>query len=196
MENAQVEKTLKDGSTILIREMTVDDDQKLFEFFNSLPLNDRLYLRIDVTKIENIRKRMDMGALYNNWRLVAEKDGKIWGDATLCSPKTGWSRHTCELRSIVHSEYQGKGLASAMVWEIFKKALSNKVHMIRCEVVPEQERAIAMLKKLGFKKVLVRPKQVKDIVGDTHDLLIFSLDVKAMWETLKNHSMIHDLGPS
>jgi len=193
MEQTRLEKTLKDGSKILIREMTPADDQKVFEFFKSLPREHRLYLQFDVTNMENIERYMAMRMRYDKWRLVAEQDDKIYAEATLSSPKSGWMAHTCDIRCIIHPDFQGKGLGKAMLFELFQKALSNKVHMIKCEVAGPQVQAVKVLEKLGFQQTATRSNQVKDLTGQLHDQMIYTLNVKAMWNKLKNHFYESDL---
>ncbi|MFH2001982.1 MAG: GNAT family N-acetyltransferase [Planctomycetota bacterium] len=182
-----LEKKLKDDSTVTIREMSPDDELKVLNFFKSLPLEMRQYLRMDVTVIENLRKRIHQSSAQRMWRIVAEQDDKIRAEAMIFGPATGWQRHTCELRCIVHPDYQKKGLGSILLWELFQKTLNEKYDLLICEVVPEQVQAISVLDKLGFTLALKRPKHVRDISGEKHDLCIYTMNVKAMWDRLKQH---------
>ena len=86
MDRYPREKTLKNGSRFTIRELQAEDEIKLLNFFKSLPLEERQYLRMDVTQLENLRRRMNPSSEVKIWRLVAEHDGKIWADATLSAP--------------------------------------------------------------------------------------------------------------
>lgn len=187
MDRYPREKTLKNGSRFTIRELQAEDEIKLLNFFKSLPLEERQYLRMDVTQLENLRRRMNPSSEVKIWRLVAEHDGKIWADATLSAPAIGWNRHTCELRCIVHPDFQKKGLGSVLMWELFQKTLSESYRLLICEVVPEQSIAVKVLKDLGFRQVMVRKNHVKDIGGQKHDMHIYTMDVKAMWDKLKEH---------
>jgi L-amino acid N-acyltransferase YncA len=187
MDRYPREKTLKNGSCFTIREPSKEDELMLLNFFKSLPVGDRQYLRMDVTQLENLRRRMTPTPEVKIWRLVAEHDGKIWADATLSAPATGWSRHTCELRCIVHPDFQKKGLGSVLMWELFQKTLSEGYRILICEVVPEQSIAVKVLKDLGFRQVMNRKNHVKDLAGQKHDLQIYTMDVKAMWDRLKMH---------
>jgi ribosomal protein S18 acetylase RimI-like enzyme len=194
METYPVEKPLKDGTRITLREMVAEDEDKLLEFFRSLPMEERQYLKMDVTQRENVRGRMNLAPYQKAWRLVAEQDGKIWGDGSLVGPASGWMSHTAEIRCIVHKDFQRKGLGSLLLKELFQKTLTEKYEVVFCDVMAEQTAAIAVLEKLGFVRSVVRPKYVKDINGDRHDLIIFTLDVKGMWNRLKAHFGSFDLG--
>jgi RimJ/RimL family protein N-acetyltransferase len=165
---------------------------KSFEFFKSLPLEDRQYLRSDVTDIEQIKLRMNPGPFFSIWRLVAEEKGRIIADATVCRHVTGWMRHTSEIRCIIHPSYKRKGLGSLLIWELFQKTLSDKTHMVFCDVMPEQKAAIAVLERLGFKLSMIRPNHVKDISDKKHDLYIYTKNVQEMWDTLKSYMDQYD----
>jgi GNAT superfamily N-acetyltransferase len=187
MDRYPLERKLKDGTTITIKEMGPEDDLKLLNFFKSLPVDQRQYLRLDVTTMENLRKRLNPGHNVKIWRLIVEHDDKICADGTLYAPAKGWERHTCEIRCVVHPEFQRRNVASHLLWELFQKTLGEQYRIIYCEVVPEQKQAIKVLEDLGFKMVLKRANHVKDLSTLKHDLLIYAKDTKRMWENLKDH---------
>ena len=62
LENFPRMITLRDNTALTLRLMTRDDQFGLYEFFMSLPLEDRRYLRNDVTDrkvIENWTRSLD-----------------------------------------------------------------------------------------------------------------------------------------
>jgi len=178
MNRYPLEKTLKDGTKVLFREAGRDDDLKLLQFYRSLPVEDRQYLRTDLTIMENVRRRLDPGPSENIWRLVAECDGRICADGTLIAPVSGWMRHTCEIRSIVQPGMRGRNLGSYLLWELFEKTLNEQYRILYTEVAPEQARSVKTLEDLGFQMVLRRRDHIKDTSGRMHDLCIYAKDVK------------------
>jgi len=120
MDKYPLEKTLKDGSRVQIREMHAEDEQKLLEFFKDLPLEERQYLRMDVTRRENLHRRMNPGPFRRIWRLASEHEGRIIADATLYGAAVGWMRHAAEIRWLVHPDFKRKGLGSILLWELFQ----------------------------------------------------------------------------
>jgi len=182
-----LEKTLKDDSKIIIRELLPEDEEKSLAFFQSLPIEDRQYLRMDVTQMKNIKRRMNPGPFLNTWRIIAEQDNAIYGDGYICNHKTGWMRHVSEIRCIIHPEFKRKGLGTHLLWELFHRTLVDNTRIVFAEIMPEQKPAISVLEKLGFKLGMVKPKHVKDIQGKTHDLYVYTKDVKHMWDTLRQH---------
>lgn len=192
MHSECIEKKLKDGTLINVRESVSTDFEKFLEFFRSLPEEDRQYLRIDVTDPKYVRLRMNPGPFQWCWRIVAEKDGKIYGDATLCGHRNGWMRHAAEIRCIIHPDFRRKGLGALLLRELFLKCLSDKMEMIYCCVVPEQKTAITVLERLGFKRTMVRTNHIKDIQGRRRDLYIYSKNVPEMWDMLKSYMDRYD----
>ena len=182
-----LDHSLKDGTSVTIREMAPGDEGRSLRFFQSLPRRERQYLRMDVTRPENIRSRMNPGPFKKCTRLVAEKDGQFLADATICQNVKGWRRHVAEIRCIIHPEWQQKGLGKRLIFELFQRILQEKTEMIVCEVLPTQEAAIKVLEKLGFRRSMVRSGHVKDLNGERQDLYIYTLDVGRLWDTLSHY---------
>jgi ribosomal protein S18 acetylase RimI-like enzyme len=195
MKSYPLEKKLRDGKIITIREAHPGDEEKMLAFFKLLPKRDRQYLRMDVTKLEHIRNRMNPGPFMKIWRIVAAEEEQIRADATLCGYNTGWMRHVSEIRCIVHPEHQKRGIGAALMWELFQKTLNEKYDIVFSEVVPEQQAAIKVLENLGFTRAMVRPNHVRDLDGVHHDLYVYLLNVKMMWARLKNYFLKFDTGP-
>ena len=57
MDKYPKELSLKNSKAVELRLLTEDDFDRLVDFFQKLPIKDRMYLRIDVMKRENILKR-------------------------------------------------------------------------------------------------------------------------------------------
>lgn len=184
---------LTDGTPVTIREMKCDDEAKSLAFFKSLPYEDRQYLRMDVTNLDNIKSRMSPGPFQNCYRLVAEKEDEILADATICGHKVGWQRHVAELRCIIHPDCQRKGLGKKLLFELFQKVLQTDAEVIFSEVVPAQKSAITVLEKLGFKLSMTRKDHVRDMNGKTTDLLVYSVNVSQMWDNLLHFMHMTDL---
>ena len=75
--------TLKDGKDVLIRPMNRDDLEKSFVCFTDLPEEDRVFLRVDVSKRENVERRIQWMEQGRVKRLVAVVDDGIVADGTL-----------------------------------------------------------------------------------------------------------------
>jgi RimJ/RimL family protein N-acetyltransferase len=156
-----------------------NDVDQSYDFFNQLSEQDRLYLRIDVSRKGAVQRRL-MDERWDRevcYRLVAEKEGRIIADATLCRPSFGWSTHTANLRYIVLGEFRRKGLATILVRELFVTAVKEGIEKIEAEIMEENNAAIKSVEKLGFKQEGVLKDFVTDIKGSRHNLVIMSYAV-------------------
>ncbi|MFC2156237.1 GNAT family N-acetyltransferase [Acidobacteriota bacterium] len=180
--------TIKTGTSLAIRELTYDDLDGLIEFYSNLPLNDRLYLRIDVTDRELVKQRIEDAVNKKDIRLIALKDDRIIGSGALEFPREGWKKNQGELRIIVARDYQRKGVGLSMSRELYQQALENKVEKLVVKIMKPQTGPRRMLRKLGFRKESVITDYVTDQSDHTQDLLIMSCEMKDFWKEL---SMIY-----
>ena len=176
---------LKDGTEVLIRPLTKDDLDKSFAFFQELPEEDRRYLRVDVTKRENVERRirqMDSGKVR---RLVALVNDEIVADGALELTGREWAAHVGELRLIVARHYQRKGLGMLMANELYALAAAEKLEEVLVRMMRPQVAARTIFRKLGFREEVMLPDQVKDRNGSSQDLILMRCDLEAMWRELE-----------
>jgi len=181
---------LKDGQEIVIRPLEKKDKDRLLEFFRSLPLEDRLFLKDDVTDpkvIDSWVKNLDFDRVIP---IVALKDNKIIGDATLHRSRFGWFQHVGEIRLVTHCDYRRKGLGLLLAREIFFLALKLKLQKVVAMMVEDQHAAIRVFSLLGFKKEALLEGHVIDHQGRKRNLIIMTQDVSILWQKIKD--LIHD----
>ncbi len=178
---------LKDGTEITIRQMREDDIEKSFAFFQSLPDEDRAYLRVDVTKhwvVEERIRAMEAGGVK---RLIALHNDEIVADGALELPGYGWERHVGEFRLIVARPYQRKGLGMLMASELYMLAVQEKVEEIVVRMMRPQVAARGIFRKLGFHEEILLPDYVKDIKGRKQDLILMRCNLEGMWQELEHY---------
>ncbi len=175
---------LKDGSEVVIRELRKDDLDRSVAFFRALPKEDRVYLRVDVTKRENVERRIKALDSGMAMRLVASVDDQIVADGALELETEEWEEHMAELRLVVAHDYQRKGLGLLMARELFGLAASKNVEEIVARFMAPQKRARSVLEKLGFHQDTVLHDYVKDIDGKKRDLVLMRCDLKSLWQKL------------
>ena len=100
---------LKDGTEVLIRPMTAADLDRSVAFFQSLPEEDRAYLRADTSKREVVERRIRVMEAGGARRLVAILDDEIVADGALELEGPGWKEDLGELRLIVTPSQKRKG---------------------------------------------------------------------------------------
>jgi ribosomal protein S18 acetylase RimI-like enzyme len=169
---------MKDGSSCKIRPLRKDDEKSFHEFFLSVPAQERMFIKHRVTEPEVIRdwcRNIDLG---RNLPLLAVSEGRIIGDTTLHQQLGGWKRHIGRISTLVHPQFRGRGLASALVSEVVELARQLGLEKVEAEFIGEQEAAIKMFALLGFSNLLRLENYVKDMQAIPHDYVLMGLDLK------------------
>ena len=191
-----VQKTvmLKDQTAVLIREMTVEDLELSLTFFQSLPEEDRAYLRRDVVLREVVERRIHEMLSGDVRRLVATADDRIVGDGSLEFSSERWKRHVGEVRLIVARPYRRKGLGVLMARELFLLAASAKVEEVVVKMMRPQKAALSIFQRLGFRQEVVLPDYVKDLAGRKQDMILMRCDLEALWQEMEQFLAWGDRG--
>jgi len=186
MDEYPKEVNLKSGQKLTLRLLKEDDIDSLVLFFKSLPEEDRMYLRSDVTKRENIVRRFGEINYDKVYPVIALDRDRIVAIGSLWRAEFGWMRHLGEIRVVVSSDFQRKGLCTILTREIFFHALTTDLYKIQAEVMEDQVGAVNAFERLGFKKETVLRKHVTDIHGKRENLVIMSLDIQEMWYLMED----------
>lgn len=185
-------ETLKDGTNVIIRNLHYDDLGQLMKFYRSLPPDDRMYLKVDVTNRNVVKQRMKLMEVGTVFRIIALHDGEIVGDGMFEISKEEWRKHQGELRVIVARDFQRKGLGLIMMGELHSLAINKGVDKIVVKMMKPQIGALNICKKLGFHQESVIKNYVWDQAGDPQDLVIMTCDVKDMWKELEHFYSVSD----
>jgi L-amino acid N-acyltransferase YncA len=182
-----VEKTvtLRNGQEVVIRDMGHDDLQASFEFFQSLPAEDRKYLRVDVTRWELVKSRIGDVESGKVRRLVAVDEDAIVADGSLELAGHGWGDNIAEIRLIVSHPYQRLGLGSILARELFHLAAAVRVDRIVARFMRPQEGARRIMRSLGFEDEFLIPEHVRDRDGVWQDLIIMRCNLDRLWDRLE-----------
>ena len=175
---------LKDSTKVAIRNLTIDDLDKLMKFYRSLPQEDRKYLRVDVTNRNIVKQRIKSAELGNIVRIIAVHGDDIVADGALEIAAEQWRKHQGELRIIVAKKFQHKGLGMIMMRELYFLAVQKKVEKIIVKMMRPQIAARTICRKLGFREELLIPDYVLDLTGKTQDLVIMTCEIKDFWKEL------------
>ncbi len=170
--------TLQGGREVTARLMTADDRDLILRFARSLPPDDLLYLRRDIT---------DEGVV-DEWiaRIAAQRritvlvfgaDNELLGEASLTHSETDWTRHLGDIRMIVSLDARGEGLGRYLAEEIFVAAEVMGLQRLAARMTNDQVGAQAVFRGLGFEAVAVLPGFVITGDGQKRDLLVMAYDV-------------------
>ncbi|MGM0466448.1 MAG: GNAT family N-acetyltransferase [Acidobacteriota bacterium] len=178
-------ETLKDGKKIKIRKLRESDLDELMKFYSTLPIEDRKYLKIDVTNRKVVQQRIKLIKTGKVFRIVAVYKDEIIADGALELSGEDWQKHQGELRVIVARSYQQKGLGTIMVRELYFLAVKKKVELVVVRMMRPQKGAQRIFRKLGFREELLIPDFVKDQEGKKQDLIVMTVNLKELWDELE-----------
>jgi len=181
---------LKDDKEVLIRAMKGEDLEASLAFFRALSEEDRLSLRGDFTARASVEERIREMEARTVKRLVAVADDTIVADGALELSHFGWERHIAELRLIVATAYQHKGLGMLMAGALYSVAASAGIEEIIVKMMATQPAALRIFHKLGFRQEAVLRDYVKDMKGIRKDLVLMRCPLHDLWQ--KYEDFIHE----
>jgi L-amino acid N-acyltransferase YncA len=178
------EVNLKDGTSVVIRPMALGDLDRSVAFFQTLTPQDRLYLRHDVMRRDEVQGRIQAMQEGRVKRLVAVAENRIIADAALELESANWKRHVGELRLIIANPYKRKGLGMLMARELYSSAVEAELEEIIVRIMRPQLAARNIFRKLGFQEVTLLADYVKDAEGHKQDLVLMRCDLEGLWQRL------------
>jgi ribosomal protein S18 acetylase RimI-like enzyme len=160
------------------------DERALFDFFQRVPREDRLFLKEDVSKLSTIRSWVDALDYERILPLLALTDGSVIGDGTLHRRPLGWTRHLGKIRMVIDPEYRRKGLGSLLIQELIEIGRGLKLERLVMELMSSQHAALEAFRRFGFERAAVLPRHVKDRAGRPQDLVFMIYDLEGEPELL------------
>ncbi len=167
-------EVLRGNREVELWPMEPDDAPDLLSFYRSLPTEDLLYLRTDVTQSEVMDRWVDGLDSGQTWHLLAGYRGRIIADGEIDYPFYGWSQHVGELRLVVDREFRGSGLSQLVVKELLAIALEEELLKVIVQMTIDQNAAISLFSRLGFHQEAVLKDHVQDQHGQLRDLVIMT----------------------
>ena len=175
---------MKDGTEVTVHRLTMDDLDRLLDFYSSLPFEDRQYLKFDVTDRKAVAKRLRRIETGDDIRIAAIHGGVIVASGALELSGEAWSKHQGEIRVIIARPFQHRGLGTIMIRELYFIAVQNQIQTIVARMMRPQVGAQKVFRRLGFREESMLPDFVKDIKGGAQDLIVMACDVKDLWKEL------------
>jgi L-amino acid N-acyltransferase YncA len=182
------------GTDLRLEKMSAADRDDVVEFAGSLARHDMLFLRRDITRPDAVDAWLEDIAGGQVHTLLARRDGKIVGYATLHQSELDWSRHVGELRVLVSEGERGKGLGGFLTREIFALAIALDLEKIVARMTLDQQGAMKTFEGLGFRPEALMRDHVKDADGETHDLVVMCHSVADFQRTLEAYGVPANLG--
>jgi L-amino acid N-acyltransferase YncA len=171
---------LKDGTPVVLRLMTPADAAPIAAFARSLPEDDLLFLRMDITDPDAVAHWMRNLEAGLTTTVLAEAGGEIAGYAALVQNRVAWQRHLGEIRTQVALRFRSQGLGRALAGEIFGLARGRGLRKIVAQMTPDQKGAMVTFERLGFRPEALLQDFVVDHAGRTRDLVVMGYDVTGL----------------
>jgi L-amino acid N-acyltransferase YncA len=171
--------TLEDGTSVTIRPLERPDEPALLGFFQSVPEEERYWLREDVSDPEIIHRWL-LDLNYDRvLPLVAERDGAIIADGTLHRRGFGARHLLGEVRLVVAPAYRSRGLGYAILTELMDIAQESGLDRIEAEIVAgAQSAAFEAIEQMGFEQAARLQGHLIGLDGERHDLALFVIDLQ------------------
>ncbi|MFQ5805355.1 MAG: GNAT family N-acetyltransferase [Phycisphaerae bacterium] len=169
--------TLRDGRSVTVRPLADGDFDKLFGFFQTLPEEDRLFLRHDVTDPQIVGAWVANLDFNRVIPLVAEDEDKIVADATLHLATHGWSQHAGQVRLVTARTHRRVGLGTVLTRELVGLAEERGLEKLQTHVIEDDVGSVKMFSRLGFVTAAVLKEWVKDRGGTKRNLAIMTNNV-------------------
>jgi len=168
---------LPDGGVVEVRLMSAADREAVLAFARSLPEEDLLFLRVDLTEPAVIDEWIESLESGSSTSLVAYDEDGLVGYATVHRSPARWTRRVGEIRVNVSPAYRARGLGRRLISQIFDLARAQGLRKLMANMTTDQPGAQAAFRRLGFVPEALLADYVEDRNGLSRDLVIMSYDV-------------------
>lgn len=176
---------LRNGSEVLLRPVENEDVERSLRFFQGLSKEDRRYLRVDVTDVSVVQRRIQQGVDGAVFRLVALVKNRIVADGALEFSGDRWRGHMGEIRVIVDPGFRSQGLASMLIRELFLEAQKRGLEKVVMKMLAPQKNMRAICEHLGFRVEATLPDYARDQDGQLQSLIVMSCTLDEYWKAMK-----------
>ena len=167
----------RDGRSIRLREIEPADRDAVVALARTLPPDDLLFLRTDITQpdvVDDWIRNVGSGRTHS---VLADVDGQLAGYSSVHTNTAAWMRDVGEIRVIVGPAYRRLNLGRILIEEVFNIARANGLRKLTAQMTPDQAAARAVFQALGFTAEALLGDYVTDRHGNPRDLLIMTYDV-------------------
>jgi cytidylate kinase/RimJ/RimL family protein N-acetyltransferase len=165
---------------VRLRPMTSGDAPALMSLFRSLPPEDLLFLRRNVTDpriVEAWERDVVDGRMFTLLAETLPREGepsRVIGEASLRPSDVPWTSHVGEVRAITAPDWRGRGLGTVLLREILRSAHDAGITKVTAETMAEQRHTRELLRRLGFVEEGHYAGYARDLAGEPHDLIVMT----------------------
>lgn len=144
--------TLRDGARVLLRPLVPEDKRALLDFFLPIPMDERRYMRHNVTDPELVASWAENVDYDRVFPLIGLIGDRIVGISTLHF-NDGPARHRAEIRIFLAKDLKRRGLGSKLIQAMIELAKKRSIHMLEVQIVSDMTDVIKAFQKVGFEHV-------------------------------------------
>jgi L-amino acid N-acyltransferase YncA len=174
------EITLADRQHAMLRLMQPADRDQLLRFACSLPPDDLLFLRTDITEPAVIDAWITALQAGTTITVLAEVGDQLVGYASLHLDQARWTRRVGEIRVQVAPAFRGLSLGRQLTSEVFQIGQARGLKKMAAMMTPDQTGAHAAFERLGFQVEALLQDWVEDRSGRSRDLIVMSYDLQRL----------------
>ncbi len=163
---------------VTFRTVGAADRDQILAFTRTLPENELMFLRMDVTREKVIDSWIDNLRTGRTVSLFAEVEQQLIGYCSLHQSEIQWSRHLGEIRMLVAPEHRGKGIGGELARQVFELAGHLDLQKLVVQMMSSQQDAQTLFHHLGFIPEALLHDWAIDRTGRTHDLIVMSREVE------------------
>ena len=153
------------GHELLLRCAREEDAQRLLDYLKTTSGETRFLIRepdeVTMTQEDERRFIRRQNESASDVMLLAFYDGEFAGNASLMGMGPSRYRHRAGVAIAMYQAYTGLGIGRAMIEALLAIAKECGIEQVELEVVADNERAIALYKKLGFEVYGTMPRNMK-----------------------------------
>ena len=170
--------TLRDKTVVIIRPPDIEDRERLFQFFSSIPKSDLLIYKDDVSKLETIESWFTSDNYRKIFQLVTLKGDEIIAKGTLHSEGLYWQK-AAEIKLIVSPDHRGNGIGSNMFDILLFEVFEHRLQKVIVRFTSDNKSFIRIIDHYGFKpETVLRYYLVDKETSEKRDLLIASYNLE------------------
>ena len=155
-----------------LRLMGDSDVEAMVDFARTLPPEDLLYLRVNITDEPVVQQWVEGIKQGRTVTVLALQANQVVGEGTLLHNATSWTRHLGELRIQVSPSVRRQGLARLLANEIEAIAREFRLQLLTARMTLDQSEAQSVFSRLGFQREAVLWDYAMTPDGKTRNVLV------------------------
>jgi len=176
------EVILKDGTGVTLRLTREDDEQKILEMFQRFSEEDCWFLDEDVTDRKLINSRIKEINRDRFKSIVAQIEDRIIALGLLKREQHGSQSHIGTIIICVDPQFRENRLGTWILLDLINLAMETGLEKLTMSLVRDRDALVIRgIKSLDFFEEARFREHVKDMDGQTHDLVVMTKRLFPKW---------------